>query len=385
MKIELIVKIFTPNKLKHFLLVKISILFHIFLKIINDTFGLFIALIDFQERKKISDNILVCRNKYYTNDSDLESMEKFHIDGTLNSAGYKVHLFYWDAEKSLFFNQVKLWLKIRKLNPWIIFFSSYSPSRKNGYSKPSISFLEILRSKIKSNIIFLWWDSCTDNFYDTNIKKLHKVKSIHLIMENPLLDFGLSNKDVKNDSIIALYTNYAEKSFVKPLKKELDVAFLGQISSYRDNRKEYIDYLIKNKISGYIETNVRGQQVDHNKYAEVLGSAKISINFSFSVDKHQLKGRVFESMHGEALLMETDNPQTAMLFDEGKDYVSFSDKKDMLDKINYYLSHDKEREKIAKSGRKKVLDLYNSDFFLQKIFNHKDFINEKSSNINSNN
>ena len=90
-------------------------------------------------------------------------------------------------------------------------------------------------------------------------------------------------------------------------------------------------------------------------------------------------------MHGEALLMESKNSQIAMLFDEGVDYVSFSDKEDLLEKINYYLLNDKEREKIAKSGRSKVLKLYNSDFFLQKIFNHKDFINEKSSNINSNN
>ena len=103
------------------------------------------------------------------------------------------------------------------------------------------------------------------------------------------------------------------------------------------------------------------------------------------MDKHQLKGRVFESMHAEALLLETENPQTAILFDEGVDYVSFSDKEDLLEKINYYLIHKKEREKIAKSGRKKVLTLYNSELFIEKIFNHKDFISAKSSNTNSNN
>ena len=56
--------------------------------------------------------------------------------------------------------------------------------------------------------------------------------------------------------------------------------------------------------------------------------------------------------------------------------ISFSDKEDLLKKINYYLIHEQERESIAQSGRKKVLKLYNSELFLKKIFEHKDFINE---------
>ena len=90
-------------------------------------------------------------------------MEKYHIDDTLIDNGYKVDLFYWDADNSLFINQIKLWLKIRKLNPWIIFFSSYTPRSKRPSSQPSVKYLEILRKKMSSNIIFFWWDTCTDD------------------------------------------------------------------------------------------------------------------------------------------------------------------------------------------------------------------------------
>ena len=323
------------------------------------------------------------RYKYYNSRSGDESMEKYTIDDALIDNGYEVDLFYWDEGISLFINQVKLWLKIRKLNPWIIFFSSYSASRKRPFSQPSVMYLEILRKKMSSNIIFFWWDSCSDSFYDDEIKKLEKIKSIHLIMDNPLLDFGNKHKDLSNDSLIPMWTPYVENSFAKPLKKDIDVAFLGQISDYRDKRRGYIEYLMEQNISGYIATLNRDQQVEHSKYAEILGRAKIGINFSYSVDKHQLKGRVFEIMHSGAMLLETKNPQTETLFNDGIDYVSFSNKEDLVKKIKYYLIHEQERESIAQSGRQKVLKLYNSKLFIKKIFEHKDFVSEKSSNFDT--
>ena len=310
-------------------------------------------------------------------------MEKYHIDGTLIDNGYEVDLFYWDEDNSLFINQVKLWLKIRKLNPWIICFSSYTTLRKRPSSQPSAKYLEILRKKMSSNIIFFWWDTCTDDFYDSEIKKLEKLKSIHLILDNPLLDFGDKHRNLSNDSLIPLWTNYIENSFIRPLKKDIDVAFLGRMDSYRDGRRDYIEYLMEQNVSGYIASQNRETRVEHSKYAEILGRAKIGINFSYSVDKHQLKGRVFEIMHAGAMLLETKNPQIEALFNDGIDYVSFSNKEDLVKKIKYYLIHEQERESISQSGRQKVLKLYNSKLFIKKIFEHKDFVSEKSSNFDT--
>ena len=373
-------KMQNPAMLKHYVLITInrltSVIFDSFFYIIENTLGLLIALIDIRRREKIGKKILLCRNKNYSLHSGFDSIEKYVIDDALIDNGYEVDLFYWDEENSLFINQVKLWRKIRKLNPWIIFFSSYTTTRKRPPSQPSAKYLEILRKKMSSNILFIWWDSCSDEFYDNEIKNLEKLKSIHLILDNPLLDFGEKHKNLGDDSLIPLWASYGENYFVKPLKKDIDVAFLGQVSSYRENRRDYIEYLMEQNISGYISTLNRGQQVEHIKYAEILGRAKIGINFSYSVDKHQLKGRVFETMHAGALLLETKNPQTESLFKDGVDYVSFSDKEDLLKKIKYYLIHEQERKLIAQSGREKVLKLYNSELFIKKIFEHKDFINE---------
>ena len=41
-------------------------------------------------------------------------------------------------------------------------------------------------------------------------------------------------------------------------------------------------------------------------------------------------------------------------FVDGEDYVSYSDREDMLNKIKYYLEHEDERKMIAENGCRKV-------------------------------
>jgi len=50
-----------------------------------------------------------------------------------------------------------------------------------------------------------------------------------------------------------------------------------------------------------------------------------------------------------------------------EDYVVFDSKKDMLDKIRYYIEHENERQEIAYNGYKKVTDKYNHIVFWNKI------------------
>jgi len=68
-----------------------------------------------------------------------------------------------------------------------------------------------------------------------------------------------------------------------------------------------------------------------------------------------------------AMLLESENPQVAFFFEDGIDYVSFSSKEDLLEKIRYYLKNSEERVRIAKNGRRKMKMFYNPDNYWEKI------------------
>ena len=366
-------KIFiSPNNLKSAVLYRIQrlsgYLFDLFFSFIENSIGLLISL-DWRTTHNTSEDILVCRDKKYSPKSNDESIEKFQIDNTLKKYGCKVINFFWDDTGLFLGSQVKLWLLITATKPNTVIFSSYAPGHQQLYSQPHRFFIERIKKKKNTKIIFLWWDSCSDNFYDRNILRLKNINATHILMDNPLVDLG--KKADLDMNILGLYSIFVENSIFFSRKKDIDVAFLGQVSNYRDNRREFIEYLMEQNISGYIATLNRNQQVEYSKYAEILGRAKIGINFSYSVDKHQFKARSIEIFHSCAMLLESYNKQTSTLFRDGIDYVSFKDKFEMVEKIKYYLLHPDEAEKIAKSGRDRMLSLYNFKIFWDKVFDNK--------------
>ncbi len=338
-------------------------LFDLFFSFIEHTLGYLVSL-DWRTTTKTSEDILVCRNQKYSLRSNEDSHEKFQIDDTLVKYGCKVINFYWD-QGGFFGSQIKLWLLICVAKPKIIIFSSYRVKSWDS-SHPSRLFIERIRKKKNTKIIFIWWDTCSDSFYDTHISYLKSIDSTHVLMENPMLD--LSVKPDLDSKILGLYSTFVENELLYPRKKNIEVSFIGRLGNYRSYRREYIEFLMESNVSAYISVFEKENQVSNDKYFEILGRSKIVINFSFSVDKHQFKGRPIEVFHSGAMLLETYNKQTASLFRDGIDYVSFKDKYDMVDKIKYYSLHPEEAEKIAKSGRDRMLALYNLNVFWDKVF-----------------
>ena len=73
--------------------------------------------------------------------------------------------------------------------------------------------------------------------------------------------------------------------------------------------------------------------------------------------------------------MEPENPETTMFFRPMVDYVSFSTKEDLADKISYYLEHSDERLKIAESGYQRAITEYNHSQFWHKVMTELEHLN----------
>ena len=77
--------------------------------------------------------------------------------------------------------------------------------------------------------------------------------------------------------------------------------------------------------------------------------------------------RVMDVMGAGGFVMTNYCEETAELFEENKEIVMFKTPEELLEKVEYYLQHDKEREQIARAGHDKVLDHYTYEKKLEKL------------------
>lgn len=354
-------KIAIINRVAH--LIDLLIIFFL-LKIDRLSIKIFIFIFYSVKSYRFTGKNITLFSYKYNPGTKVESIEHFSIEPTLiqfcnsnNIDGIKVN--YWDVDRELLFFSIGFFRKIIKLNTSYIILSSYST--KN-YYQPS-NWLLSKMVEMGVTIKFIWWDTCSKSFLPTISREL-AFGNQHIIIENPKLYF-FNNDNCYSHKISPLYTPLLHQDC--NVKKSIDVAFMGQISDYRDSRKKYIEYLLNNNISLYYSARSKADQSSYAEYLAVLKKSKIGVNFSMSVDCHQLKARVFETMLSGSLLMEQKNDQIECYFKDGIDYISFESEEDLLDKVNFYLKNKDLRKKIAATGRNSILNNYSGDKFWSAI------------------
>ncbi|MEK6889147.1 MAG: glycosyltransferase [Nanoarchaeota archaeon] len=164
----------------------------------------------------------------------------------------------------------------------------------------------------------------------------------------------------------------------KPVKTEkiYDVTFIGKTS---DTRRDFARFLIKNKINLRIFGN---GWTDYSEFKDFcagplktedmvkcISQSKINLALSRNKDgKPHIKGRVFEFGLCKSFSLVDYFEGYLRLFKNGKEIVMFKDKRDLIKKINYYLKHEKEGEKIAKRAYKKAVQNHNVYEEFKRLF-----------------
>lgn len=90
------------------------------------------------------------------------------------------------------------------------------------------------------------------------------------------------------------------------------------------------------------------------EFSKVVGSSRISLNFfrEGNRDTHNLKTFEIPACGGFVISQRSD--ELGDFFEEGKEVVTFKGAEELKDKIDYYLQHDEEREKIARGGYRRL-------------------------------
>ena len=143
----------------------------------------------------------------------------------------------------------------------------------------------------------------------------------------------------------------------KGLVRDIDVSFSGNLGIH-PSRRMYSNFLRKNGVKIHVKEQMR---IPVEEFSNILNRSKISLNFSATcIGANQLKARVYEAMACNSLLLEDYGLETGSFFILNKDFVVYRTKEELLEKVVYYLNHEEERQKIARSGHEKVTCLYNA-------------------------
>jgi spore maturation protein CgeB len=275
----------------------------------------------------------------------LVNLELFHFDD-----------YYYKHKIS---GDVALIEKIDKFQPNIICLSIY---RKPGFDHNVLRWktLEIIKNHFKIPIMAIWSD-----LEITEQVNIYKALLPYINVNAATASSAAIKRFGNSGKCMYVWVPKDPNIFNDPRKKRaIDVSYAG---TYKRDRLEHINYLIDNGVPVYYRGGERGEHLTTAKYADVFQRSKITLSFARAHCSHVINARPFEAMNCGAMVMEEENFETAKLFIPFVDYVPYTSKKDLVEKVKYYLKHDKERKIIARNGYEKVTNLFSAKRFWQLL------------------
>ena len=176
---------------------------------------------------------------------------------------------------------------------------------------------------------------------------------------NHMLSIGLENYDVvfvAHKKYISDYSRYTNNVFWLPYaydpdiyhpldtKKTYDVAFIGSMDAERRAtmdavRSNYSNLKVFSGELWQLDANYA-----YNQSKVVLNLARIG----------EMNWRTFEVLGSGSFLLNSFSDELTEIFSDGTDFVMFKNKRDLIEKIGYFINNDSLSYKIAQTGHENV-------------------------------
>lgn len=133
----------------------------------------------------------------------------------------------------------------------------------------------------------------------------------------------------------------------------VEVGFIGRAWTWRgwEYRPRLLHWLTENYGERFLQYGGRAGNLRHGALNNVLASLKVTIGDTVHAS-HYWSNRVYEMLGRGAFLIHPKVDGLEKEFEYYKHFIPyrFGDFKGLKEKIDYYLTHDEEREKIRKAG-----------------------------------
>lgn len=291
----------------------------------------------------------------------------------------------------------------RKIFKKIVIFDPQEEINLYGQEKMNRKFVEIVE-KEKPDFVFLWL--IYEEFFIDTLVKIKKVspntKIINFfgdddtLFENysrfvaPLFDCSMVFQTdfiekYKKDGVNSVFKSIGlDLDYYKPIKteKKYDVSFIG---TPKKDRYDFISHLIKNDVNVTIfgagwekhpdlKENYAGK-LSKERLIEVINQSKINLSFTKNyLGKVHFVGRVTEIAACKSFLLSEYFQGYYDLYRKNE-IIMFKDKKDLLEKVKYYLKNEREREEIAARAYKRAVKEQSLE--KETVFALKNMKNEK--------
>lgn len=199
------------------------------------------------------------------------------------------------------------------------------------------------------------------------------------IMQAQRLVYGYNFvSDLLTDDILEQMNQYIFMELPKSYqvsKRQLYTAMLnGKITS--EERITLLNYLSTNcaltlytaSDSGKVPTARAGGIVNYREeMPQVFFNSKINLNMTLRSIQSGIPLRALDIMGAGGFLLSNYQTELAEQFVDGQELVLYGSKEELLDKAMYYLSHEEERQEIARQGFLKVQKLFSFEVRMRQM------------------
>lgn len=100
-----------------------------------------------------------------------------------------------------------------------------------------------------------------------------------------------------------------------------------------------------------IKVNYRGSVDYWSEMPKVFKESKINLNMTIPNIKSGVPLRVYDVLGAGGFLISNFQAEMPMFFENEKHFVWYYNQRDLFEKVDYYLKHEDERQRIARAGQ----------------------------------